>query len=102
MVRVSGKNSQRSFSPTTRGQEKKNRCYIQYVHFVQVGEKLSLDILFNIELMYCYYPLYVRLEFPEKYILTINVPVVFIARYVMVLRGATSLRGALEGVGPEN
>ncbi len=35
-------------------------------------------------------------------ILTINVPVVFMARYVMVLRGATSLRGALEGVGPEN
>jgi hypothetical protein len=33
---------------------------------------------------------------------TINVPVVFMARYVMVLRGATSLRGALEGVGPEN
>jgi hypothetical protein len=24
------------------------------------------------------------------------------ARYVMVLRGATSLRGALEGLGPEN
>ena len=24
------------------------------------------------------------------------------ARYEMVLRGATSLRGALEGVGPEN
>ncbi len=24
------------------------------------------------------------------------------ARYVMILRGATSLRGALEGVGPEN
>jgi hypothetical protein len=24
------------------------------------------------------------------------------ARYVMVLRGATSLRGALEGVGPKN
>ncbi len=35
-------------------------------------------------------------------VLTINVPVVFIARYVMVLRSATSLRGALEGVGPEN
>jgi hypothetical protein len=34
--------------------------------------------------------------------LTINVPVVFMARYVMVLRGATSLPGALEGVGPEN
>jgi hypothetical protein len=34
--------------------------------------------------------------------LTINVSVVFMARYVMVLRGATSLRGALEGVGPEN
>jgi hypothetical protein len=34
--------------------------------------------------------------------LTINVPVVCMARYVMVLRGATSLRGALEGVGPEN
>ncbi len=31
-----------------------------------------------------------------------NVPVVFMARYLMVLRGATSLRGALEGVGPEN
>jgi hypothetical protein len=24
------------------------------------------------------------------------------ARYIMVLRGATSLRGPLEGVGPEN
>ncbi len=35
-------------------------------------------------------------------LLTINVPVVFMARYVMVLRSATSLRGALEGVGPEN
>jgi hypothetical protein len=35
-------------------------------------------------------------------IITINVPVVFMARYVVVLRGATSLRGALEGVGPEN
>ncbi len=34
--------------------------------------------------------------------ITINVPVVFMARYVMTLRGATSLRGALEGVGPEN
>ncbi len=33
-----------------------------------------------------------------------NVPVVNMARYVMVLllRRATSLRGALEGVGPEN
>ncbi len=29
------------------------------------------------------------------------VPVVFMARYVMILRGATSLRGALEGVGPK-
>jgi hypothetical protein len=35
-------------------------------------------------------------------LITINVPVVFMARYVMVLRGATSLRGALEGMGPEN
>ncbi len=34
--------------------------------------------------------------------ITINVPVVFMARYVMVLRSATSLRGVLEGVGPEN
>jgi hypothetical protein len=34
--------------------------------------------------------------------ITVNVPVVFMARYVMVLRGATSLRGALDGVGPEN
>ncbi len=33
---------------------------------------------------------------------TTNVPVVFMARYVMILRGATSLWGALEGVGPEN
>jgi hypothetical protein len=33
---------------------------------------------------------------------TTNVPVVFMARYVMILRGATSLLGALEGVGPEN
>ncbi len=31
-----------------------------------------------------------------------NVPVVFMARYVMVLMRATSLRGAMEGVGPEN
>jgi hypothetical protein len=36
------------------------------------------------------------------FVVTINVPVVFMARYVMVLRGATSLGGALEGVGPEN
>ncbi len=36
------------------------------------------------------------------YTITINVPVVFMARYVMVLRSATSLRGALEAVGPEN
>jgi hypothetical protein len=34
--------------------------------------------------------------------LTINIPVVFMALYVMVLRRATSLQGALEGVGPEN
>jgi hypothetical protein len=33
---------------------------------------------------------------------TTNVPVVFMAWYVMILRGATSLLGALEGVGPEN
>ncbi len=35
-------------------------------------------------------------------LITIYVPVVFMARYVMVLRRATSLGGALEGVGPEN
>jgi hypothetical protein len=34
--------------------------------------------------------------------LTINVPLVFMAPYIMVLRGATSSQGALEGVGPEN
>ncbi len=34
--------------------------------------------------------------------ITSNVPVVFMARYVMVLRSATSLLGALEGVGLEN
>jgi hypothetical protein len=28
--------------------------------------------------------------------------IVYMARYVMVLRRATSLRGALEGLGPEN
>jgi hypothetical protein len=33
-------------------------------------------------------------------IITINVPVVFMARYVLVLRRAISLLGALEGVGP--
>jgi hypothetical protein len=33
---------------------------------------------------------------------TTNVPVVFMRLYLMVLRGATSLLGALEGVGPEN
>jgi hypothetical protein len=41
-------------------------------------------------------------QISTKYIITINVPVVFMARYIMVLRGATSVRGALEGVGPEN
>jgi hypothetical protein len=40
--------------------------------------------------------------FEKDKLLTIHVPVVFMARYVMVLRGATSLRGALEGEGPEN
>ncbi len=35
-------------------------------------------------------------------LITVNVPVVFMARYVMVLRRATSLRGALERVDPEN
>jgi hypothetical protein len=49
---------------------------------------------------------YFIFEMPRKKVwasfLTINVPVVFMARYVMVLRGATSLRGALEGVGAEN
>jgi hypothetical protein len=34
-------------------------------------------------------------------VLTIKVPVVFMARDVMVLRSATALTGALEGVGPE-
>jgi hypothetical protein len=39
---------------------------------------------------------------PFTPILTINVPVVFMAGYLMILRilrGATSLRGALEGGG---
>jgi hypothetical protein len=55
--------------------------------------------------MYCptkqllYYSFQIRVY---RSILTINVPVVFMARYLMILRGATSLRGALEGVGPEN
>ncbi len=38
----------------------------------------------------------------RSFIWTINVPVVFMAWYIMVLRRATSLRVALEGVGPEN
>jgi hypothetical protein len=42
-----------------------------------------------------------RLRHPAC-LITINVPVVFMARYVMVLRVATSLLGVLEGVGPEN
>jgi hypothetical protein len=39
----------------------------------------------------------------SKFRITINVHVVFMARYVMALRGATSLLGALEleGVGPK-
>jgi hypothetical protein len=32
--------------------------------------------------------------------ITINVPAVYMARYVMILRRTTSLRGALEGGGP--
>jgi hypothetical protein len=35
-------------------------------------------------------------------IITINVPVVYMGRYIMVLMRATSLQRALEGVGPEN
>ncbi len=34
--------------------------------------------------------------------ITIKVPVVYMAQYVMLLRRSTSLQGALEGVGPEN
>jgi hypothetical protein len=45
--------------------------------------------------------IFVEYVLQTESILTINKPVVFMARYIMVLRGATSLRGALEGVGPE-
>ncbi len=38
----------------------------------------------------------------HKGTITINVPVVSMAQYIMVLRRATSLLVALEGVGPEN
>ena len=38
----------------------------------------------------------------SQVIITINVPVVYMERYVMVLRRAIPLRGALEGVCPEN
>jgi hypothetical protein len=41
-------------------------------------------------------------KFIQTSLITINVPVVFMAQYVMVLRSATALQGALEGVGPEN
>jgi hypothetical protein len=48
-------------------------------------------------------PNYFILKESNQYtVITINVPVVFMARYIMILRGATSLRGALEGVGSEN
>jgi hypothetical protein len=39
------------------------------------------------------------LDCPGGPVVTINVPFVYMARYVMVLRRAR-LRGALEGVGP--
>jgi len=52
--------------------------------------------------MLCSHTVYHNHNHKPKNILTNNVPVVFMARYIMVLRGATSLRGALEGVGPEN
>ncbi len=45
---------------------------------------------------------YIPQHLNNRCINSYNVPVVFMARYVMVFRGATSLRGALEGVGPEN
>ncbi len=35
------------------------------------------------------------------FIITINVPVVFMAQYVMVLRDGTLLQGALEGGAPK-
>jgi hypothetical protein len=37
-----------------------------------------------------------------KLILTINIPVVYMARYIMILMRANPLQGTLEGVGPEN
>ncbi len=46
--------------------------------------------------------LHLTLALPPHTVITINVPVVYMARYVMVLRRATSLWEALEGVGPEN
>jgi hypothetical protein len=38
----------------------------------------------------------------EFCVLTINVPVVYMARDGMILMGENSFRGPLEGVGPEN
>ncbi len=50
--------------------------------------------------VHCCLIIKIKLTAPQHYDnLTINVPVVFMAR---ILRSATSLRGALEGVGPEN
>jgi hypothetical protein len=46
--------------------------------------------------------LYGAVDFLNVLKITIKVPVVFMALYVMVLRSATALRGALEGGGPEN
>jgi hypothetical protein len=57
------------------------------------------NVKLTINSRHAYFQIYIEIA---EIIITINVPVVFMARYVMILRGATSLRGALEGVSPEN
>jgi hypothetical protein len=69
------------------------------ISFVPVLPIVAAFRTFRLSGHYFYYPT-VLVTLRAK--ITINVPVVFMARYVMVLRGATSLQGALEGVGPEN
>ncbi len=46
--------------------------------------------------------IYVRNTRKFCYIITIKVPVAFMARYVMVLRGATSLQGPTPSNAPSN
>jgi hypothetical protein len=70
-----------------------------WVHMVPYQSRDPVDTSLETTLSKC---IWSRQVLCTLLVITINVPVVFMARYIMVLRGATSLRGALEGVGTEN